>query len=104
MVHTRPSRTDPLHLSICRTVTPRLVSRRGRNWCSVRSQEMTACYMSASVANRLQTRCFLRGQKGWQSLGPILPDGLVIAALRLGGCGPPSVQLESRAARFTARK
>ena len=33
------------------------------------SQEVTACYTSASVANRLRVRSFIRGWKRWMSLG-----------------------------------
>ena len=38
---------------------------------------MTACFTSASVANRLLATCFLRGSKCGNSLGPIMSAWLV---------------------------
>lgn len=39
---------------------------------SVGSKEVTACFISVSVANCLPTRCFLRGPKMWRTLRSIL--------------------------------
>jgi hypothetical protein len=42
----------------------------------VYSVKVTACFMEApSVAKCLPAECFLRGQKWWKSLGPMLPIG-----------------------------
>jgi hypothetical protein len=43
----------------------------------VRSQEVTVCFMSASLANHLPITCFLRGPNRWKSPGSILKTGLV---------------------------
>jgi hypothetical protein len=50
----------------------------------VSRQDVTACFMLASVANCLLNGCFLRGPKRWKSLGPMPPTGLVTgSALQL---------------------
>jgi hypothetical protein len=55
------------------------VSQHGTNACtsaykksvsSVRRWEVTACFTSASVANRVPTNRFLRGLNRWKSLRP----------------------------------
>jgi hypothetical protein len=54
-----------------------LYTGAGYTVSSVCSQQVTACFTSASVANRLPTRCFLRGLQRYKSLGPIMPKKLV---------------------------
>ena len=56
---------------------------------NVCSQNMTACLMLASAANRTPARCFLRCPMTCKSLGPILPIRLVT------GYGPPAQQSPS---------
>jgi hypothetical protein len=55
------------------------------------SRELTACFTSASVANRLPVICFLRSPKRCKSLCPTLAIGLVT------GYGPPFLQSRSHA-------
>jgi len=42
------------------------------------TQETTACFMSASVTNRLRGVCFFMDVQRWKSAGLILPTGLRI--------------------------
>ena len=57
---------------------PTLEFRHRRHKCQVCVNiEVTACITSASAANRLLARCFLRCSKRWKILGPILLTGLV---------------------------
>jgi len=41
------------------------------------SHEVTPFFTSSSFVNQSPVRCFLKGPKRWQSLGPVLPTGLV---------------------------
>jgi hypothetical protein len=43
---------------------------------SVSRQEVTACFTLASGTNRFSANFFLRGQKRWKLLVPIIPTGL----------------------------
>ena len=52
---------------------------------SVCSREMTACFLSVSGANCLPARCLLRGLTRWNSLGSILPTGLVTGCSTMAG-------------------
>jgi len=41
-----------------------------------RSQEVTACFMSASLSNHFPIKCFWRGAKRWKSPGSVLKTKL----------------------------
>jgi len=58
------------HLNIYPAVPPRLAALGRRNVSSDCSQEVTACFTSASVANRLSVGCVLRDPKKWKFLAP----------------------------------
>jgi hypothetical protein len=74
----RPTSGHHWHLSTCHMLAQNLVSRRRRN-CQVSvAIRVTAYFTSVSDANLLPDRCFLRGSKKWEALGPIQPTGLVI--------------------------
>ena len=66
-------------IDISAFVPPRhqgLVSRCRRNVSGHRIRELGACFMSASSANCVPSKCFLYCLKRWKSLDLILPTGL----------------------------
>jgi len=48
-------------------------------------QEVTACFISSSVGNRLLASCFFRGPGRWKLLCPILLTGLVTSYSTVAG-------------------
>jgi hypothetical protein len=56
-----------LHLSICPTVAPSPgITMYMKSGSSVCWQEVTACFMLASVVNQLPNRCFLSSPNTWK--------------------------------------
>ena len=57
------SKWSHLRLSICLSMALRRLVRSIRNLCQMSTQEVTTCFTSASSANRLPPRSFLRVQR-----------------------------------------
>jgi hypothetical protein len=87
MVHARSPRIRLWRLSCCSTVACRPVSRRETCLCwGVYSQEVTACFTSASFAHHSTARPFVRGLKRWKKcVGYVLPTGPVTVYVTAAG-------------------